>query len=132
MDAVVNVPAQAPANTEQATFTKWMVGEGPGMTGVVGGAAGDGSFVGKVLEFVPGPTTVVTATYQFVGSERPLTALVHVEQTGLEAVITGVVTDGWGKGSLVTGSYSEIQCEHDGITTDCWRGSLNIPADHGR
>jgi len=31
-----------------ATFTKWMVGEGPGMAGVVGGAVGEGVYEGKV------------------------------------------------------------------------------------
>lgn len=113
--------------TATSTFTKWMVGEGPGMAGVVGGATGEGAYAGKVLEYVPGPPTdVVTAIYQFNGSERPFTALVHVEQTGLEAAITGVVTDGWAKGSPVKGRYTQITCDHDGITTDCWRGTLTI------
>jgi hypothetical protein len=108
-----------------ATFTKWMVGEGPGMAGVVGGAVGEGVYEGKVLDYVPGPTTVVEARYRFNGSKQPFTALVHVEQTGLQAVITGVVTDGWGKGNPVKGEYTEIKCDHDGITTDCWRGTLD-------
>ena len=109
-----------------ATFTKWLVGEGPDMAGVVGGAVGEGTYAGKVLDMIEGPTAIVEARYGFHGSDRDFTALVHVEQTGLEAVITGVVTDGWGKGNLVTGQYSEIQCDHDGVTTDCWRGTLNI------
>jgi hypothetical protein len=127
MDAVVNERTTSPVESEIATFTKWMVGEGPGMAGVVGGAAGEGAYVGKVLDFNPGPTTVIAATYQFGGSRRAFTALVHVEQTGAEAVITGVVTDGWGKGSLVAGNYTEIKCDHDGMTTDCWQGTLGIP-----
>ena len=52
----------------------------------------------------------------------------HVEQTGLHAVITGVVIDGWGKGNLVTGEYDEVKCDHDGVTTDCWRGTLDDSA----
>lgn len=108
-----------------STFTKWMVGEGPGMAGVVGGAVGDGAYAGKVLDFNPGPTTAIEARYRFDGSDRQFTALVHVEQTGLHAVIGGVVTDGWGKGNPVRGEYDEIQCEHDGVTTDCWRGTLD-------
>jgi hypothetical protein len=103
-----------------------MVGEGPDMAGVVGGAAGEGAYVGKVLDFNPGPTTVIAARYQFNGSKRAFTALVHVEQTGPEAAITGVVTDGWGKGNLVTGNYTEIKCDHNGMTTDWWQGSLDI------
>jgi hypothetical protein len=112
--------------SDTATFTKWMVDEGPEMAGVVGGAVGEGTYAGKVLDLQPGPTTVVSAIYQFNGSKRPFTALVHVEQTGLQAVVTGVVTDGWGKGSPVKGEYTEIKCDHDGITTDCWRGTLEI------
>ena len=114
---------------DTATFTKWMVGEGPGMAGVVGGAVGEGTYAGKVLEMIEGHTTVVEAIYEFNGSKRPFTALVHVEQTGLEAVVTGVVTGGWGNGNLVKGQYTEIKCDHDGITTDCWRGSLDIASD---
>ena len=117
---------------ETATFTKWMIGEGPGMAGVVGGAVGEGTYAGKVLDFNPGPTAVIEATYQFNGSKRPFTALVHVEQTGLQAVITGVVTAGWGKGNLVKGEYTEIKCDHDGISTDCWLGTLDIATDPER
>jgi hypothetical protein len=112
-----------------ATFTKWMVGEGPEMAGVVGGAAGDGTYSGTVLAMDEGPTTSIEAIYRFDGSERQFTALVHVEQTGLDAVIRGVVTAGWGKGSPVAGAYAEIQCEHDGVTSDCWQGTLDVAAD---
>jgi hypothetical protein len=126
MDTAVKPAATSSVQSDAATFTKWMVGEGPSMAGVVGGAAGEGAYAGRVLDYKPGPTTVIAAEYQFNGSERPFTALVHVEQTGLQAVISGVVTDGWGKGCLVTGEYTEIKCDHDGVTTDCWRGTLHI------
>jgi hypothetical protein len=56
----------------------------------------------------------------------------HVEQTGLTATLSGVVTDGWRKGSLVRGGYNEIQYEHDGVTTDAWQGSVelvDVPAE---
>jgi hypothetical protein len=110
----------------QATFTKWLVGEGPAMAGVVGGAAGEGTYAGRVLDMAAGPTTSIEARYEFHGSEHPFTALVHVEQTGLEAVIVGVVTDGWHKGGRVSGRYTEIKCDHDGVTTDCWQGAIDI------
>lgn len=145
MDTVRDATTMSPVDSEtalavgsrdllvgSATFTKWMVGEGPGMAGVVGGAVGEGAYAGKVLDFTDGPTAVVNAIYQFNGSKRSFNALVHVEQTGLAAVITGVVTDGWGKGNLVTGEYTEIKCDHDGITTDCWRGTLDIARDAER
>ena len=126
MDAVVNETRMSSADTDTATFTKWLVGEGPIMAGVVGGAVGEGAYAGKVLDLEPGPTTVIAAIYQFNGSKRPFTALVHVEQTGLEAEITGVVIDGWGKGNPVAGRYSQISCDHDGITTDCYQGTVDV------
>lgn len=132
MSTVVQETTMSPVGSDAATFTKWLVGEGPGMAGVVGGAVGDGAYAGKVLDLNPGPTTVIAAIYQFNGSKRPFTALVHVEQTGLEAVITGVVTDGWGKGNPVKGQYTQIKCDHDGMTTDCWRGVLDIERDAAR
>lgn len=112
-----------------ATFTKWMVGDGPEMAGVVGGDVGEGTYSGTVLAENSGPVTTVEAIYRFHGSERQFAALVHVEQAGLQAVLTGVVTEGWGKGLPVAGQYTEIQCEHDGVTTDCWRGTLDIAGD---
>ena len=62
------------------------------------------AYVGKVLDFTEGPTAVIEARYRFDGSKQSFTALVHVEQTGLHAVISGVVTDGWGKATCSTGS----------------------------
>ena len=109
-----------------ATFTKWLVGEGPEMVGVAGGVVGDGTYSGRVLELEPGDTTVVRAVYRLTGSEHDFTALMYVEQTGLTATLVGVVTDGWCKGHLVRGEYTEIQHDHDGTTTDAWQGSLDI------
>jgi hypothetical protein len=128
MDTIVGEPTSSSAGTSIATFTKWLIGEGPEMAGTAGGVVGDGTFRGKVLNMNPGPTTTIEAMYGFHGSKRDFTALVHVEQTGLEAVISGVVIDGWGKGQSVSGSYSEIKCAHDGVTTDCWQGRLEIAA----
>ncbi|MFZ2013062.1 MAG: hypothetical protein WAV00_04505 [Nocardioides sp.] len=110
-----------------ATFTKWLVGEGPEMVGVAGGVVGDGAYSGRVLELIPGdPTTVVRAVYRLAGPEHDFTVLMYVEQTGLIATLSGVITDGWCKGSLVRGEYTEIQYEHDGITTDAWQGTIDI------
>jgi hypothetical protein len=113
--------------SSSTTFTKWLVGEGPEMLGIAGGAVGDGRYAGRVLEMVEGdPTTVVRAVYGFSGPEHDFTVLMYVEQTGLHATLTGVVTDGWNKGSLVRGEYDEIQYEHDGVTTDAWQGSVDF------
>jgi len=110
-----------------ATFTKWLVGEGPEMSGIAGGIVGDGTYSGRVLDMVEGdPTTIVRAIYRFTGPEHDFTVLMYVEQTGLTASLSGVVTDGWRKGSLVRGRYTEIQYEHDGVTTDAWQGSVDL------
>jgi len=49
-----------------------------------------------------------------------------VEQTGPKAVISGVVTNGWLKGNLVEAGYTQITCNHDGTSTDCFQGWLDI------
>ena len=41
-------------------------------------------------------------------------------------MIIGVVTDGWMKGNMVEGEYTQIKCSHDNITTDCFQGTLDI------
>lgn len=107
------------------TFTKWIAGY-PLMAGVVGGDVGTGTYAGEILKRTPGTTTVIEALYHFNGSRHSFTALVHVEQTGLKAVITGVVTDGWLKGHPVEGKYNQIECTHDAVTTACFRGTLDI------
>jgi hypothetical protein len=128
MDTSVDVIAAA-EQLEVATFTKWMVGDGPAMAGTVGGSVGEGSYSGQVLDYRAGERQLIEARYEFNGSKRAFAALVHVEQTGLEAVISGVVTDGWGKGRAVRGTYDEVTCEHDGVTTACWRGTLAVASD---
>ena len=115
---------------QHSTFTKWIT-SWPNMAGVVGGAVGDGEFVGEVIDYAPGPTTLITAIYHFGGSRHDFTARMHVEQTGLHAVLVGVVIDGWGKGKLVTGAYDQITCDHGGLTTDCFQGYLDVGKNAG-
>jgi hypothetical protein len=112
------------------TFTKWVT-DWPAMAGTVGGDVGSGPFAGEVLKYTPGTTTVIEALYHFSGSRHSFTALVHVEQTGLKAVIIGVVTDGWLKGRPVEGKYDVVSCTHDATTTDCFQGTLDIARGSG-
>jgi hypothetical protein len=106
------------------TFTKWITAF-PAMTGVVGGDVGAGSYTGEILRYSPGTTAVIEALYHFDGSKHVFSALVHVEQTGLKAVISGVVTEGWLKGHQIEGKYTQITCTQapDG---NCFEGSLDI------
>ena len=118
-----------------ATFRKWIVDFPPAgvianMAGVVGGAVGDGIYTGEILTYnVIDGVTKIDANYHFNGSKHSFTALVHIEQTGLKAVIIGVVTDGWLKGHAVEGEYTQITCEHVGPTPDCFEGTLEIDRD---
>ena len=56
---------------QHATFTKWIT-EWPSMAGVVGGKVGDGAFAGTVIDYAPGPTTLITAIYHFDGSRHDI------------------------------------------------------------
>jgi hypothetical protein len=110
---------------ESNTFTKWITTP-PNMAGVVGGAVGEGSYTGEILKDTSGPIEVIESLYKFNGIKHSFTALVHVEQTGLKAVITGVVTEGWRKGNQVRGEYTQItspQAPGDGTA---FRGTLDI------
>jgi hypothetical protein len=116
--AIVSVAA------EQNTFTKWIT-TSPSMAGVVGGADGEGSYAGEILKYTPGDSTVIEALYHFNGSKHSFTALVHVVQTGLAAVISGVVTEGWKKGNQVKGEYTQITSKQSPNGT-AFQGTLDI------
>ena len=102
--------------TPDATFTKWVTTAGTApvvmnMAGVVSGDVGAGQYVGEVLEYNPTDTiTKVTALYHINGGTHQFTARLSVTQDNKKgtAVLTGVVTDGWMKGSQVSGSYQVI------------------------
>lgn len=106
------------------TFTKY-VSAFPVMAGVVGGDVGPGIYAGEILKYTPGTTTVIEALYHFNGSRHTFSALVHVEQTGLKARISGVVTEGWLKGHPVVGRYTQITCTQAPDQT-CFQGVLDI------
>jgi hypothetical protein len=115
----------ASAAAEQNTFTKWMT-TGPNMAGIVGGAVGDGSYAGEILKDTEGTTWVGEVLYHFNGSKHSFTALLHVEQTGLKAVITGVVTEGWLKGNPVRGQYTQITSPLAPGDGTAFQGNLDI------
>lgn len=124
------------------TFTKWITGPGPApivasMAGVVGGDVGAGTFTGEVLTLVDSPapplgdgTRVINAAYHFNGSRHSFMALMHVVATGHAfgdtAVLTGVVTEGWLAGNRIEAEYTQGTCTHNGLTTTCFQGTLDI------
>jgi hypothetical protein len=131
---VRGTPAPAFGNV---TFTKWITAfpNQPGlianMAGVVGGDVGTGTFAGEVLKMSTDAVTGVTeivAYYRFNGPAHSFTALVHILQTGAvtgsKAVIVGAVTEGWLKGHVLEGEYTQIAIDHDGGTG--YQGTLAI------
>ena len=125
---IASADANRGHSAAENTFTKWIT-TFPAMAGVVGGDVGAGAFAGEILTYTPGNTpsdpTVIEALYHFNGARHSFTAAVHVEQTGLSAVVTGVVTDGWLRGNAVRGTYLQVDCAEspNGI---CFRGTLDV------
>lgn len=111
------------------TFTKWIAGY-PNMAGVVGGDVGTGTYSGEILSRSGAGTAadpiLITADYHFHGSRHGFSARVDIVEVGVAATINGVVTDGWLNGNLATGQFSVITCDHDGITSTCFQGTLDI------
>jgi len=135
------IPADADGDQNHGdaknTFTKWITKLFPpsgifaDMAGVVGGDVGDGTFTGEAITRVEGDDGVVRieAAYHFHGSKHSFTAAVHVEQTGNDGVITGVVTDGWLKGHAVEGKYTQSDCDKGPVFL-CFHGTLDIIKSH--
>lgn len=117
--------------TKCATALPILPGDVADMAGIVGSEVGLGSFMGTVLRKVVGPTTLIEALYQLNSSSHPLPALVHVELTGVKAVVVGVVTGTRLTGSMVNGEDAQITCAQ-GSNGTCSRArstSLASPGD---
>lgn len=99
-----------------AIFTKWVTTAGTApvvmnMAGIVSGDVGAGLYTGEVLEYKPGDAiTTVVADYHIKGGIHQFTAHLNVTQDNKKgtAVLKGTVTDGWMKGSQVSGTYQVI------------------------
>jgi hypothetical protein len=120
-------------HTFDDTFTKWIT-TFPNMAGVVGGDVGTGTYAGEILSYaVVGTITNIEALYHFSGREHSFTAHVYITEDDVAgtAVITGGVTEGWLKGSPVTGEYQiwatcPIPTPGNGLGTLCFQGALHI------
>lgn len=120
--------SQGPRMAEN-TFTKWIAGY-PNMAGVVGGDVGTGTYAGRIFSRTGSGTVLdpirITADYHFNGSRHAFTARVDIVEIGTTATIGGTVTDGWLKGYFAAGGFDVISCAHDGTTTTCFQGYLDI------
>ena len=112
------------------TFTKWIT-TFPDMEGVVGGAVGDGAYVGEILNFVPADDsndlTTIEAIYHINGGTHTFTAHMFVWQNEemQNGEIRGVIMDGWMQGSFVHGMYTFTNCP-DQTDVVCYTGELNL------
>lgn len=125
----VGVASAGGARVAENTFTKWIAGY-PNMAGVVGGAVGPGTYAGLILSRTGAGTIAnpirITADYHFTGAFHSFTARVNIVEIGTAATIGGTVTDGWLKGYAASGEFDVISCAHDGTTSTCFQGYLDI------
>ncbi len=131
--------------TAKVTFTKWVVTQpanppslvGVLMTGVVGGAVGDGKYAGTVLSddlSDPG-FWHARALYGFFGHQHAFIANLQITEndttTPATAVLTGVVIAGWRHDQRVRGAYTAmdpcpIPTPGNVAGRVCFQGSLTI------
>jgi hypothetical protein len=138
--AAVASSADTKGHTFDNTFTKWVTSSPPAagvvanMAGVVGGDVGPGTYAGEIISVnTVGNITSIHALYHFNGSKHTFTAELNVTQdeTAGTATITGRVTEGWLKGSTVTGEYNvlavcPIETPDNVYGTVCFQGALHI------
>lgn len=112
-------------NLVKVTFAEW-INDWPDMEGIVGGDVGNGTFSGKMLDYVPGPLiTQIEALYHLNGGTRHSTVHVFVTQYNVKgiAIIEGVVTEGWLVNSQVYGHYDVLSCPDTSLGL-CFQGAL--------
>jgi hypothetical protein len=66
------------------------------------------------------------AEYRFVGAKHSVTVRFRaIQSPDLSGVVVGVVTDGWLKGNVVTGTYQGRVCD-EGVNLKCFDGTFLI------
>jgi len=132
-------PGGTPGHSFDSTFTKWVVSPGTppvllNMIGVVGGDVGEGTFTGEVLsDSSVGNIETLVPVYHFHGRQHSFTArlTVTLDNSVGQAVIIGVVTEGWQMGAPVTGEFTTmavcpIATPGNLFGTLCWQGALHV------
>jgi hypothetical protein len=119
----------------EMTYTKWIVGAGPLMAGVVGGDV-EGVFAGEVLERKVSVNLLVTrlgAVYEIQAGDRSFTAIMEGAQTnpggnpfGGRAALTGFILTGWRAGADVRAEYVVGQDCEGAPLGRCFVGTITI------
>jgi len=130
------------------TFTKWFTADGfPWMTGIVGGAAGQGTFSGEVTAYkdyganCSSPTSgclnfpigLLEAIYQVHAGDRSFTALIRgggSDVTG-RGTLNGAVLDGWLTGASVHVEFETLSGCSGNPAGPCFRGTIRIDPESG-
>ena len=115
----------------KVTFTKWLVANGPFMTGFT--SYGAGTFAGEVLRFIPSKNGVIVrlqARYEVTdpSGSRSFEAVIKGKQnnkTG-RAVLNGVITEGWRIGARVHVTFQVIAPCQFGTGNLCFQGTIRI------
>jgi hypothetical protein len=105
------------------------------MVGTVGGDAGAGSFTGELISVDPtvakDRVTEIEALYHFKGSAHSFDAHVNVRLYNLKGTgtISGIVTDGWMEGAVISGSFKTVKCEAAPAGAVCFHGVMELTQD---
>ena len=125
------------------TFTKWFTADGfPWMTGVVGGAVGQGTFSGEVITYkdygancsspTPGcvtfPFTLLDAIYHVQAGDRSFTALIRGGESTVtgRGTLNGAILNGWMTGSSVHVEFQALSSCSGNPAGPCFQGTIRI------
>jgi len=117
------------------------------MTGVAGGAIGEGTFSGEVIAIndygnncanpTPGcltfPVSLLEAIYDIHAGERSFTALIRggaSDRTG-QGTLNGAIIDGWKAGASVQVEFQSLSSCDGNPAGPCFQGTIRIIRDSG-
>jgi hypothetical protein len=99
------------------------------IAGVAAGDIGEGTVTGdafRPIDPLDGGKITFEAEYHLVGAQHSLTIRFRaIQSPDLSGVVIGVVTEGWLKGNIVTGTYQGRACD-EGVNFRCFDGTFTI------
>jgi len=115
--------APAAAANVTITFTYWMTNTTTGTAeGTTGEGVGAGTLTAQYLAYTAGPPQRSTIVFNLKGSLQSMT----IQVNGIDAAVSGTVTDGWLKGQQVTGTYTAADPCSRGVTGLCYSVTLVV------
>ncbi|MET0164231.1 MAG: hypothetical protein ABW318_04425 [Vicinamibacterales bacterium] len=113
----------------EVTFTKWIT-TFPGMAGFTGGDV-VGTYAGEVLSRTPFDNGVIVqldARYEVTdsGGLHSFTTIIQGKSTKGNAVLNGVITEGWMLGARTHVTFETITPCQSGTMNVCFRGTIRI------